>query len=100
MKLYPVFILLVLSVLGLCCPQQAISQNISGVVNTYHRVTAINTPTNTLTLSSVTGISPGAKLLVIQMKGAAIDNSNAASFGNITSIGNAGNYEFNYVCAV
>lgn len=99
MKLYPVLILFILSLFGLF-PQQAISQNISGVVNTYHSVTAINTATNTLTLSSVTGISPGAKVLVIQMKGAAIDNSNAASFGNITAIGNAGNYEFNYVCAI
>jgi hypothetical protein len=100
MKLYPVFILSTLSFLGLCYPRQASSQNISGVVNTYHRVTAINTATNTLTLSSVAGISPGVKVLVIQMKGATIDNSNSSSFGNITAIGNAGNYEFNYVCAV
>lgn len=100
MKLYPVFILLALTTPGLYCPQQAIGQNISGVVNSYHRVTAINTATNTLTVSSAAGLSPGVKVLVIQMKGATIDNSNAASFGNVTSIGNAGNYEFNYVCAV
>lgn len=100
MKLYPVLILSTLMVLSLCHPRRAEGQNISGVVNTYHRVTAINTSTNTLTLSSVTGISPGVKVLVMQMKGASIDNSNAATFGNVTSIGNAGNYEFNYVCAV
>lgn len=100
MKLYPVLILSTITVLSLCHPRQVQAQNISGVVNTYHRVTAINTATNTLTLSTVTGISPGVKVLVIQMKGATIDNSNAATFGNITAIGNAGNYEFNYVCAV
>jgi hypothetical protein len=100
MKLYPVLILSTIVVLGLCHARQAAAQNLSGVVNTYHRVTAINTTTNTLTLSTVTGISPGVKVLIIQMKGATIDNSNAATFGNVTAIGNAGNYEFNYVCAV
>lgn len=93
MKLYTVIILLLVG-------STVSGQNISGVVNTYHRVTAINTTTNTLSLSSAAGLSPGVKVLIIQMKGAAIDLTNSASFGNITSLGNAGNYEFNYVCGV
>lgn len=99
MKLYSVLILFLLHFMaGIAVPVHA--QNISGIVNSYHRVTDINTTTNTLTLFSAAGLTPGVKVLVIQMKGATIDNTNTASFGNITAIGNAGNYEFNYVCAV
>ena len=93
MKLYSVLILLLIGSL-------VNGQNISGVVNTYHKVTAINTTTNALTLSSAAGLSPGVKVLIIQMKGATIDNTNTATFGNITALSNAGNYEFNYVCGV
>jgi hypothetical protein len=97
MKLYTAFLLSTI-IPGFF--NAAAGQNISGVVNSYHKVTAINTTTNTLTLSSAAGLSPGVKVLIIQMKGATIDNSNSASFGNVTAIGNAGNYEFNYVCGV
>lgn len=75
-------------------------QNISGIINTYHRVTAINTGTNRLTLNTVAGLNINTRVLLIQMKGAAIDNSNTASFGNISAINNTGNYEFNYICAI
>ena len=34
------------------------------------------------------------------MKGADMDASNAVSFGNITAINDAGNYEFNYICGI
>lgn len=99
MKLYPVVILFVLHLLP-GTAMHADAQVISGVVNAYYRVNAINTTTNTLTLSSAAGLTPGVKVLVIQMKGAGIDNTNSSSFGNINTIGNAGNYEFNYVCGV
>ena len=100
MKRYAVVILFFLSTLSALLGNPVFGQNISGVVNTYYKVTGINTTTNTLTLSSAAGLSPGIKILIIQMKGAAIDNANAASFGNITSVGNAGNYEFNFICGV
>jgi Secretion system C-terminal sorting domain len=76
------------------------AQSISGVVNSFYKVTAINTVTNTMTLDNTIGLVPGAKVLVIQMKGASIDNSNSLSFGNITAINKAGNYEFNHICTV
>lgn len=71
--------------------------NISGVINTYGRVTALST--NSITLSNVTGASDiaafatGQKVMVIQMKGATIDSNNTASFGAISNINNAGNWE-------
>ena len=76
------------------------AQNISGQVNAYYKVTAINVPTSRLTLTSTAGIVPGSKVLIIQMKGATIDATNTAAFGNITAINNAGNYEINTVCSV
>jgi hypothetical protein len=75
-------------------------QTISGIINTYHRVRAINTVTNNLTLDITTGLSVGTRVLIIQMKGATINNSNSSSFGNINAINNAGNYEFNYICGI
>jgi hypothetical protein len=81
-------------------PGKTDAQSISGVINSYHRVTAINTVTNTLTLTSVAGLSIDTKVLIIQMKGATINNTNTASFGNLTAINNAGNYEVNFVCGI
>ena len=41
--------------------------------------------------------NPGDTVLMIQMKGAAIDSTNTSAFGSVTDYKNAGNYEFNYV---
>ena len=82
------------SVAGAC------AQSISGVINSYYRVTAVNTSLNRLTVSNAAGLIPGLKVLIIQMKGAAIDNTNTSSFGDVTSIGQAGSYEYNTICAV
>ncbi|TRX70924.1 Ig-like domain-containing protein [Carboxylicivirga sp. M1479] len=46
-------------------------------------------------VENTTGFSSGDRVLIVQMKGASIDTNNAsATAGNITDIGNAGNYEF------
>jgi type IX secretion system substrate protein len=87
-------------ILLLCTCFSANSQSVSGVINSYYQVTAINTSSNTLTLNNTTGLTAGTKILLIQMKGATIDNSNTSTYGNITAINNAGNYEFNYICSI
>ncbi|MTD71541.1 cadherin-like domain-containing protein, partial [Flavobacterium sp. LC2016-13] len=77
--------------------------NISGIVNSYFSVTAINQPVcapcdlncaNTITVSNTAGLSAGDKALIIQMKGAAINTTNTSGGGGITAINNTGNYEF------
>jgi hypothetical protein len=70
----------------------ASSQNISGIINTYTSVTAL--ASCSVTVSSAAGFAVGNKVLIIQMKGAAVDLSNNALFGDLTAINNAGNYEF------
>ncbi len=72
--------------------------NISGIINTYTSVTSISG--TTITVGSSAGYSVGDQILIIQMQGATIDQSNSGSFGNITSIGDAGNYEFATICSI
>jgi hypothetical protein len=81
-----------------CLPTRA--QTVSGVVNSYYAVTTVTPAANSMTVDNATGLSPGQRVLIIQAKGATIDNSNAATFGNITALSDAGNYEFNTVCTV
>jgi hypothetical protein len=78
----------------------SLAQNISGVVNVYSKVLAIDTEKGLLKLSDVSGFGQyvGNKVMLIQMKGAAIDETNSSSFGNISAINDAGNYEINTVC--
>jgi hypothetical protein len=78
--------------------------NISGIINNYYKATAIVSGTisgssySGITLQSIAGLAKGDRVLIIQMKGAAIDETNSSSFGNITGIGNAGKYEFSSIC--
>ncbi len=78
----------------------AYCQSISGVVNTYYQVTAVNPASNTVTVNNSSGLTPKTRVLLIQMKGASITGNNNATFGNITAINNAGNYEMNTICSV
>jgi hypothetical protein len=66
--------------------------SISGIINTYTAVTALTA--SSATVASTTGFSVGQKVLLIQMQGAVIETANTSSFGNISSISQAGNYEF------
>lgn len=73
---------------------------ISGVVNVYAKVTNVSVVNNTVNVVSSNGFSTGDKVLIIQMKGASIDNSQSASFGTITNLNNCGNYEFQTICDI
>lgn len=75
-------------------------QTISGIINTYYKVTAINSATSTLTLTGTAGLTSGTRILIIQMKGAAIVSTNNSSFGNLSAINQAGNYEINTICGI
>ncbi len=66
---------------------------ISGVINHYTTVTAIDYCQNSATVSGTANFSPGTTVLLIQMKGATINTSNSAAFGDIADLGDAGRYE-------
>lgn len=69
----------------------------SVIVNHYTPALSLDICKNNLTVQDATAFNIGDTVLLIQMKGAVIDSTNSAAFGNITDYGNAGNYEFNYV---
>lgn len=80
------------------------AQNISGVVNVYRKVLWADSASGRVKLSNVSGFAPyvGNKAMLIQMKGAVMDQNDAATFGNISpsaNINNAGNYEIGTICS-
>ncbi len=66
---------------------------LSGVINHYAAVTAIDYCQNSATVSSIADFNPGMTVLLIQMKGATINTTNTTAFGDITALGNAGRFE-------
>jgi PKD repeat protein len=80
-------------------PLQA-QTNLSGTINSYAKVTAMDTCQQTLTVSSTAGFTPNLKILLIQMKGALMDESNNSNFGTLNSLRNAGKYEINTIDSI
>ena len=74
------------------------SQTISGIVNTYFKATYYASKYNGLKVPGVTGLAKGDRVLIIQMKGAVIDETNTSSFGTINALNGAGQYEFATIC--
>lgn len=72
--------------------------NISGTINLYEPVTAISG--NVISVASTGSFSPGDTVLIIQMQGAEIDESNSALFGDVVAYNETGNYEFLTICSV
>jgi hypothetical protein len=93
---YIPFLLLWVTPIGTSCYAQ-----ISGVVNQYIDVTAIDYSCNRVTVSNATGYVAGDFVLLIQMKGATINaTTTSAAFGSVTAINDAGNYEFQRINSV
>lgn len=80
------------------CLKESRSQTVSGIINSYFKVTNFIPSYNGLRVQSITGLTSGDRVLLIQMKSATINQTNLSSFGNITSIGQAGLYEFATIC--
>ncbi len=68
---------------------------ISGIINSYAKVTTINPTCNFVTVSTTAGFNVGDKGILIQMKGASIDGN-----GNVVSYNGAGNYELVTIASI
>jgi hypothetical protein len=92
----------VLLAIALFSLQTSFSQttNISGIVNTYHNVVEIVPAKAAIRVSSTAGLSLSQTIMIIQMKGASVITTNGATFGNVTSLNNAGNYELGVICGL
>jgi hypothetical protein len=88
----------------------ALTVNVAGtVLNRYTRLTnnvaagatqVRITSTANLTDPTYGALATGDLLLVIQMRGATIDTTNAVAYGNVTALNNAGRYEFVRVTSI
>jgi Secretion system C-terminal sorting domain len=74
--------------------------NIGGIINSYYKVTTINTAQSSIDMASTAGLSLFDNVMLIQMKGAAVNTNNNSSFGAITAYNDAGNYEMNVICGL
>lgn len=94
-----VLALLLLSALGFAQPT-----TLSGTINIYTPAIFIDTTSclDKVAVASSAGFAVGDSVLIIQMKGAAIDTSNSAAFGSITNNGlmGAGKYEVAAITAI
>ena len=67
------------------------------IINDYTPILSLYICQNKITVEDGIKYNIGDTVLLIQMKGAIIDSTNTAAFGNITDYKSAGNYEFNSV---
>jgi hypothetical protein len=78
------------------------AQILNSLVNHYAVVTApanINIGTQTITVDDATPFGVGDLAVIIQMKGAEVITTAGETYGNVTNINNAGNYEIVKVAA-
>jgi hypothetical protein len=73
---------------------------ISGVVNTYYPVLEIIPAKSCIRVASTAGLGINDPILLIQMKGATISTSNNSSFGTVSALNEAGNYETGTICSI
>ena len=67
--------------------------SLSGIVNTYAKVTAIDYCESKLIIDNTGGFSAEGLVILIQMKGATIQEGDNSNFGDLQDIGSAGLYE-------
>jgi hypothetical protein len=79
---------------------KAQSVNISGIVNSYYSVIEIIPAKACVRVSNTSGLSVNDMVMLVQMKGAGINTANTSSFGDTTSLNNAGNYEIGTICSM
>lgn len=67
--------------------------NLSGIINNYAKVITFNACESSVTVSDPQSFQVGESVIIIQMQGATILDSDNDSFGDISEIGSAGFYE-------
>ncbi len=71
--------------------------NLSGIINAYTLVERISECDGLLQVEDASNFTVGMAILVVQMQGAAINQTNTSTFGNITNLEGAGLYERNEI---
>ena len=92
-----VFLSLLLVVFSLNTHAQTV---IGGVINSYSAVTSVDICNNRAAVFTTAGFNVGDRVMLIQMNGADIDLADAASYGTVSNIGDAGNYEILTIASI
>ncbi len=92
-------ILLAFSVSTFSIPSFSQTQ-LSDIINHYTKILEIDFCTGKTTVTGVTGFQEGDRVIVLQMQGALINETNSASFGNISDIQTAGFYEIHTIDSI
>ena len=75
-------------------------QSIGGVINTYYQVIEVLPAKSCVRVSNPSGLAQYDNTMLVQMKGAAVSTTNNASYGSVTALNNAGNYEMGVICGI
>lgn len=67
---------------------------IGGIINAYYEVTTVVNCDSTVVIADAQGLRVGDKVLMLQMKGALIDETNTSTYGDLLSLEAAGCVEF------
>jgi hypothetical protein len=92
------WLILLITFSGVTAPSQ--TSFVSGIINTYHSVIEVLPSGAAVRVDNAAGLAYGDFVLLIQMKGASISTTNNSTFGDTTSLNQAGNYELATICAV
>ncbi len=76
------------------------AQVISGVINKYTSVQALDTCSVTLTVKDASLFKVNEKVLLMQMSGATMQSTNSSFFGSILNMKNTGKYEINQIDSI
>ncbi len=74
------------------------TSTVSGIINDYQTVSYVEG--KQVVISDASAFSAGDKLIIMQMKGATISTADDSTYGDITSFGEAGNYELAEIRAI
>lgn len=93
------FFILIFSLFSLS-DLSAQNTNISGIINVYRKVTGTDSAKGLVKLSNASNLTQyiGNNVMIIQMKGAVINSVTSPSFGDITDIAGAGQFEIAKIC--
>lgn len=94
------FLCLVLVVFNRSASFAQTATPLSGVVNVYSQVLSLDDCANAVTVNNPAAFSAGMGVVLIQMQGAQITETDNTAFGAISNLNGAGLYEFNRIVAV
>ncbi len=89
------------ALIALCfSAEHLLAQNISGIINTYARALVFDYCENTVRIAGTSGFVVGDSVLIMQMTGVSIDETNTANFGTVLNENGISNIEFARISAI